>query len=346
MKNQKSLMKYNEIVYQNKNGFSIAQWSDSLFISQYYNYKLRDYIWDKELKLFLQKKIIEDFRNIIWLPGIWPCFHALDIPSIFGVTLKYAGDNNNFKYETGIKKIEEIKSINKKKLDYSLIKKIKDEYIFFHKETKKRIKEEYHYLNGVAFTAGPLESAAIILGHENFLINLHLNIKAILKLLEIISEEIVNWLREQERINGELKMIFITDHIPSLISQDMFSKLFIKFFSIIFSEFKKTDIFYHNEGYVNHILKDLSKLKIKIFNCGDIDLTEACSILRNTIFMGNLDCNFIKNSNCTVIKEELERLMEIASKNKILISTAGGIHSDMPIEKIDFITNYIYKRIT
>lgn len=91
---------------------------------------------------------------------------------------------------------------------------------WYHLDSKYA--EEYGYLKGVAVSFGPVELAAVLMGHENFFLNLMLKPQSIHRLLEITTDSVIRWLRAHEDINGTLRRIAIADHIPGQIGLQHF----------------------------------------------------------------------------------------------------------------------------
>jgi hypothetical protein len=80
-----------------------------------------------------------------------------------------------------------------------------EQYDYFRKHLDPRYVERYGYLDGFAFAMGPVETAALVVGYENFLVGLVDTPEEIHQLLDHMTRFTLRWLKTQEQVNGKLR---------------------------------------------------------------------------------------------------------------------------------------------
>jgi len=156
------------------------------------------------------------------------------------------------------------------------------------------------------------------------------------KLMEIITEGIIKWLKKQEEINGKTERLYMPDHVASELSPELFAEFGMPYFKQIFDEFKGCTIIWHNEGKVSHIIEHIKKLPINVYHFG-VDLKLLKDELGDKIcLMGNVPPVEVLHDMTPeeIKKDSLERLKIGASDGKFFLSTAGGLCPGTPAGNI------------
>lgn len=314
----------------------VALWAGGPFLSGLVNCTAIEYYKDSELKLKAQLFAQHEFPEAILIPGIWADFGQAVEPSSFGCDILWREDTGPYLKPAfqDIHKVLYLRGINPEK--DGLMPRVLKEYNYFWKKLDSKYIEDYGYLNGVAFSMGPVETAALVIGYEKFLLDIYDHPSLIHKLLNIVTHSIILWLKAQEKINGKLKRLFIADHLSSQVSPAHFEEFYLPYLKAIFKEFSEAIRLYHNEGDVLHVLDKIPELGMNIFQFG-VDIERAKrTIGDNVCLMGNLDpVNLLLKGRPNQIIQECERCIKLAAPGGgYILSAAGGLARGTPKENV------------
>ncbi|MGI6630068.1 MAG: uroporphyrinogen decarboxylase family protein [Bacillota bacterium] len=288
--------------------------------------KSSDYYFNSEIKLKVFTRMFEEYSDAVFLPGYWPDFGPVDIPSAFGCEIFYpeVGSPHAKQVCSSIHDVNKLKPANPYKS--GIVPKILAEWEYLWEHVDKKWVEEYGYLNGIGWTAGPVEAAALIRGYQEFLSDMIQAPHLIHKLLDMVTEFVLEYLRAQEKINGKLKRVCVVDHLASIISPQHVQEFFIPYMQKVFYEFSYAEVrLWHNEGKCKHFLEAIPKLGCNVWQFGDDDIVEAKSkVGARVTLLGNIDpVNLIKFTPEQVEKES-EKVLNLAGQDGIFILSAGG----------------------
>lgn len=216
-----------------------------------------------------------------------------------------------------------------------LIPRALEEFQYMWDHLDHRYIEEYGCLEGVAMSFGPVELAAVIMGYRDFYLNLRAEPEWMHRLLAITTESVIRWLKTQEKINGRLKRIGITDHIPGQISQEHFEECWLPYSNQVVEEFPAATVIYHNEYPIPYI-DALPHFKFHVWHFGgELGPVKAALGAHRTL-MGNLHPIHVllKGSPEEVYEKVQACLKEGATGGRFLLSSGGGLAPDTPEENI------------
>lgn len=336
----------------------VVVWGTGPPLTRLVGVKEIDYYLKPGVKLKTQLAFQDNFPEIISAPGIYADFGSAVEPSAFGCPVVWF-DNQPPYVKPAINSISEIFNLKipDPEKDGLMPKALKEyEYMWGHIE--KGYVENYGNLDGLGYSLGPVETSALIMGYDKFLIGLYDNPKATHLLLEMATETIIRWLRAQEKINGRLKRLYIPDHMPTQMSKNHFEKFFFPYLKKIYDEFPEALKLYHNEGNVSHVLAEIPAMGADIFHFGITiksnttspslnDLEVAKKTIGNKIcLMGNLDA--VKELRSLSPDRVLEicksRLKVGAPGGRYFLSSAGGMAPGTPPENIKAMIKSVHEK--
>jgi uroporphyrinogen decarboxylase len=305
--------------------------------------KLKDYYNNVEIKLAAQLTPLELFDDTLILPGVWPDYGVALEASAFGCEVKFFENDppQALPFMKDYSEINSLKIINPKK--DGLMPRALEEYKFILKNIPSKFIKKIDYLDGCVVTAGPLEVSSMIMGHELFYLGFYNAPYLIKKLLDIVTEGICKWLNELKLVSGRIKIYSMIEHLPGQISREHFIEYGYPYIKQIFDESNANIKLYHNEDNINHINDYISKLGIDIFHFGDIgglSIKELISKIGDSIVvMGNVSPLevLLKGNKEDVRKASLQCIRE--GKNRLLLSSGGGMAPDTPKENIGAMIN-------
>jgi uroporphyrinogen-III decarboxylase len=316
-------------------GVMLAFWDTAPFLNDFAGVGLREYYEDAALKMRVQTSFQEQFPEAVLLPGVWADYGALCEPSAFGCPIVWPESG----MPTALPVLRSLSEVQTLKVPDpatdGLMPKALAEYRYFWEQLKPEAIERYGYLDGVAASFGPVELAAVLLGHANFFLSLRREPSKLHALLEITTEAVLRWLRAHEAVNGPLKQIALADHVPGQIRPEDFEEFFLPYTNRVPEAFPAATVLYHNE-YPIPYLPLLSKLKASLFHFGG-SIRNARQALGGTmLLMGNLDPVglLLRGTPEEVAAKAAECLAEAGSDESFLLSSAGGLAPGTPVPNL------------
>lgn len=157
------------------------------------------------------------------------------------------------------------------------------------------------------------------------------------KMLDIVTEFTIEYLRAQEKINGKLKRLCFVDHLASIISFQHVEEFFMPYTKRIFDEFHYAEVkLWHNEGKCKHILNLIPQIGCNLWQFGDDDIIDAKSKLKNqVVLMGNINPVDLMKFSVRQVVTASEKVMQQGGQDGIFIlSSAGGIAPKTPADNL------------
>jgi uroporphyrinogen decarboxylase len=318
-------------------------WGVALWYTKKLGIKARDYYQSLELKLEVQIKLQEQFPDALMLPGIWPDFGVAAEASAFGCPIVW--DENQAPSArpaiTDIRQVLKFKNIDMK--TSGLLPDVLKTHEYFLDKIPKHFIDDYGYLDGSVFLLGPLETAALIRGYVDFLLDLLDQPVLVHSLLRIITDKQIEWLQYLETRIGKLKRLFLADHFPTQISPEHFEEFFLPYIKKIFEAFPYAITLWHNEGEVSHIIDRVPELKCNIFHFGT-DAAETKKVLGGKVcLMGNIDpVMHMQSSSAQQVHDECLRVLtQAAPGGGFILCAAGGYGVDTLDENVYSMLNSV-----
>jgi uroporphyrinogen decarboxylase len=327
----------------------VAACISSQYICKRSGVNVADYLYDPQLKLQVQCSFQDEHPDLLLVPGIYPDFGCGVVePSAFGCRLVQREDNplspepvcpQALKAEPGAKGVGEMLALRSPdpRRD-GLLPRVLEQYHYFWQHLDRRYIERYGYLDGFAFAMGPVETAALVIGYENFLMGLHDFPQQVHQLLERMTEFSITWLKTQEMLNGKLKRIYLFDHMPARIGPEHFEEFAFPYLARLCAEYSYAiKIFHICEKHITHVLKRLTDLGIDVlFFAADIAVVKK-AIGSEVCLMGNLNpIELILRANPRQIAAEARRCISIAQDRNggYILAPSGAFIPGTPAQNI------------
>lgn len=312
-------------------------WSVGHWYANTLGFSLKDYYEDMECKLLVQVRMQERFPEAMLLPGIFPDYGVVVEASAFGCPIIW---NNNQPPSarpaiSNMKDVLRMKPINVRTA--GLLPKAVETYEYLFRHVNPCYIRDYGYLDGSVFLMGPVETAAVIRGYSDFLLELYESPKLVHTLLTLVTDTLIEWLQYLETRIGTLKRIFVADHFPTLIESDHFEEFFFPYVKRIYDAFPGTLTMYHNEGSIGHVLHRIPDLGASIFHFGtEADKTRN-AVGHNITLMGNIDpIEIMLYSSQSEVKAACLKVLEVcAPQGGFLLSSAGGLSIKTPESNVE-----------
>jgi uroporphyrinogen decarboxylase len=310
---------------------------------------VKQYLEDPAVKLAAQRAFQDEYPEMMLVPGIYPDFGCGVVePSAFGCRLVQREDNplspepvcpQALRAEPGSRSVRDALDLPlpDPRRD-GLLPRVLEQYRYFWDNLDKAYIERYGYLDGFAFAMGPVETAALVIGYENFLVGLIDFPDAIHELLKRVTDFALSWLKVQESVNGTLKRIYLFDHTPARVGAEHFEQFIFPYLSRVCGEFPNAvKIFHICDRRISHVVSRFPDMGIDVlYFAADISEVKA-AVGRRICLMGNLNpIELLLRGTPQGIIEEARRCISIAADNDggFLLAPSGALIPGTPAQNI------------
>lgn len=311
---------------------------DSPWIPNWAGMTIKEYFDDDEKWCDANLKAVERFPDVMFLPGFWSEFGMCTEPSAFGCKCIWHENELPFaeKVITDIGQVSDlaIPDPSKEGLCPRVIERLK--------VNEGRISESGHAVR-FAVSRGPLNLASFLMGNTEFLMAMYTDPEECHKLLNIVTEFIVKWVRLQKESFESIDGIFILDDIVGFIGEDDFLEYAKPYLTRIYSAFGAKVKFFHNDAPGKVCAPHLSDIGINLFNFAfDHSLQEMKEWTGNKVtLLGNIPPrDVLARGTLEDVKKAVQSALDsVEDKTRIIFSCGGGMPPDVTTEKIDVFLN-------
>lgn len=306
---------------------------DSPWIPGYVGISTIDYFAMPDKWLDANMKIIEEFPEIIFLPGFWVEYGMATEPSGFGCKINFYPDRTPT--------INHIINSPEEAEDIPIPDPRTDGLMPFvlniYRNIEPKVKDLGRCIKVVA-ARGPLTIASHIMGVTNFLIGLKTDPANTHKLLKKTAALTRNWLEAQAEVLSEVEGIMVLDDIVGFLSQEDYLEFAHPYLKEIFTAFPQCIKMYHNDSDNVVCFSYLEDLSINIFNFTHLqDITRVRQLVGEKIcLLGNIPPLDVLTNGTPDKVEEAARdcLHQHGGKAGIILSAGGGTSPGTPGENI------------
>ncbi|GEA19142.1 uroporphyrinogen decarboxylase family protein [Moorella sp. E306M] len=306
---------------------------DSPWIPGYVGISTIDYFAMPDKWLDANMKIIEEFPEIIFLPGFWVEYGMATEPSGFGCKINFYPDRTPT--------INHIINSPEEAEDIPIPDPRTDGLMPFvlniYRNIEPRVKDLGRCIKVVA-ARGPLTIASHIMGVTNFLIGLKTDPANTHKLLKKTAALTRNWLEAQAEVLSEVEGIMVLDDIVGFLSQEDYLEFAHPYLKEIFTAFPQCIKMYHNDSDNVVCFSYLEDLSINIFNFTHLqDIARVRQLVGEKIcLLGNIPPLDVLTNGTPDKVEEAARdcLHQHGGKAGIILSAGGGTSPGTPGENI------------
>ncbi|MHC4666387.1 MAG: uroporphyrinogen decarboxylase family protein, partial [Planctomycetota bacterium] len=234
---------------------------DSPWLPGWAGVKTIDYFSNDKVWFEANLKAVQQFPDIIFLPGFWAEFGMCTEPSAFGC--KCSWPQNELPHPAKIlTSIEDVTSFQKPNPETDgLLPFVLNRL----RLNQSRIEKEGHLIK-FAVSRGPLNIASFLLGTTEFLTAIRTNPDESHKLLGLVTDFIIDWLSLQAETFPTIDGISILDDIVGFLGEDDFKRAALPYIRRIFQSFDVTVKFFHNDAAGLVCAPYLPQIGVNLFN--------------------------------------------------------------------------------
>ncbi len=292
-----------------------------------------DYYTSDEFWLAANKKAVEMFPDVIFLPGFWSEYGMCTEPSAFGARLTWSEDNlpHAHKIISATDDVFNIPTPNVKSdglLPFVINRLKKNESII------RGMGHEIRF----AVARGPLNIASFLMGTTELLMALVMNPDKVHTLLEKITLFSIDWLQYQKECFPTIDGIMILDDIVGFIGDDDFRNFALLYLKRIFSSFEASVRLFHNDAPGLVCAPYLNEIGVNIFNFSySHSMPEMRKAAGDRVtLLGNIPPRDVLAAGTPEqVRAAVEEMMSsIDDHARILWSCGGGMPQDVSSENI------------
>jgi MtaA/CmuA family methyltransferase len=319
---------------QNPDQVPMALIIDSPWIPGYLNISHMNYYMDPELWFQSNKKISEEYPDIIFVPSWWMEYGMAAEPSALGTKIKFWENNTPSEVEN-LHSLDDLDKISNYEIESDGFCALTLHRMKMHKQ---RIFDLGHILP-IVTARGPLCTAGFVRGTTNLMMDLIMEPEKTHQLIDLCTNLVIDWLKAQAKAIGDgVEGIFVLDDIVGFVGEEDYKTFAHPYLQRICDAFPKDWVkIYHNDANVDACLKYLPDTGFNVLNWGkqtDITIVKE-TVGDNMCLMGNVNPLEIgvQGTPDQVYKASLE-VLEKSKGEGIILSLGGGVSPGMPGENI------------
>jgi uroporphyrinogen-III decarboxylase len=296
---------------------------DSPWLPNWYGAAILDYFSNDEIWLSANLKAINEFPEILFLPGFWSEFGMCTEPSAFGARCMFP--RNEFPHahkvifsEDAVDSLPSPDPRTDGLLPFMLNRL---------RIAQPRIEEAGHKIR-FAVARGPLNIASYLMGTAEFLTMMMSNPDKAERLIKKITLFLKQWLDLQRETFPSIDGIFLLDDIIGFISAEDFRAYGLPAFKDLFS----TDVsvrFLHNDAPCRASAPLLPEARVNLFNMGfDMSLNEVRTLTSSKVaLLGNIPPRDVLASGTPeeVKRVTTELIGSLRDSRRVILSCGGGM---------------------
>jgi len=315
---------------------------DCPWLPNWYGKQIIDYFSNDQIFLDANLKAINDFPDVMFLPGFWSEFGMCTEPSAFGARCSFPSNEfpHAFKMINSADDIDGLHQPNPKTdgLLPFMINRLK--------LAQPRMEEAGHKIR-FSVSRGPLNIASYLMGTTELLTTMMMQPDKIQLLVKKITRFLKDWHDLQRETFPTIDGIFLLDDIIGFLGEAEFEEFGFPYFKELYGSDHSVK-FLHNDAPCRVSTPLLSKMGINFFNMGfDVHLNELKELTNNEITMlGNIPPRDVLSEGTPedVVKTTIELLDSLEDKSRVVMSCGGGMPPNVSSENIqafiDTVKNY------
>jgi uroporphyrinogen-III decarboxylase len=305
---------------------------DSPWLPTWYGIDILDYFTNEQLWFRANRKAMEYFPDVTFLPGFWSEFGMCTEPSAFGAKCVFHQNELPF----AEKMIRDVAQID----DLTEPNPVTDGLLPF---MLNRLKGAHPSLEDMghkirfSVSRGPLNIATFLMGTTEFLMALKIDPDRARKLVRIITNFLKKWHALQRETFPSIDGMFILDDIVGFIGEDDFKEFALPSFKELYAEAGAVKLF-HNDAKCVQSIRYYPEIGINLYNPGIFNtLTQLREMSGHKLaILGNIPPRDVlaKGSPEEVAAAVRKLLAEASDRARLILSCAGGMPPGVSTENI------------
>ena len=305
---------------------------DCPWLPNWYGVNILDYFSNDQLWLSANLKAINDFPDVMFLPGFWSEYGMCTEPSAFGARCTFPANEFPHAYKV-ILTADDIDTlpVPNPRTD-GLLPFVLNRL----KIAQPSIEKAGHKIR-FAVARGPLNIASFLMGTTEFLTLLMMNPEKAEKLVKKITAFLKDWLTLQRETFPSIDGIFLLDDIIGFVGETEFRTFGLPSFKELF-EADVSVRFLHNDAACEVSAPFLPDMGVNLFNMGfEISLNELKKLTKNKVaLLGNIPPRDVLagGTRDDVTRATAELINSLDDRSRVILSCGGGMPPGVRSENI------------
>jgi len=293
-----------------------------------------DYLTDDRLWLKANLSAVEQFPDVLFLPGFWAEYGMCTEPSAFGA--KCIWPENDFPFAA--KMLADYADIGRLKKPNCRTEGMCPFVIKRLQHCQQAIESRGHRIR-FASCRGPMNIATFLLGHTETLLGVKTNPQQIHKLLEIITEFLVDWLRWQAAAVPSIDGLLVLDDLIGFLGEADFQQFALPYFKQIAASLEVRVKALHNDCHGIITARHLSEMGFNLLNFSfEHSLGQMRQAAGDSVtLLGNIPPRDVlaQGTPDDVKRSVGEALGSLPDKRRLILSCGGGTPPGVPTANIE-----------
>lgn len=309
---------------------------DSPWLPGYAGIDTLDYFLFPELWTRINLQLLTRFPDVAWIPGFWVEYGMAAEPSAFGAKIVWHHDRppSIAPVRGGLAALDRIAAADPYEDGFMPLA------LHLYRDAQARLAAEGSPIRMVA-ARGPLAVAGWLLGVSELMVGLKIEAEASARLLDVLTETIIRWLRAQADAVGGVEGILLLDDIPGMLSPKLFDAMAAPYLTRIFDAFAGLVRVYHNDTPCLHLASRIGALPFEAWNFShEMDIAVVHEkTLGDKALMGNVPpLGILAQGSPHEVTTWARSCIEKTSGRNLILSAGGGVSPGTSAENIDALT--------
>ena len=234
---------------------------DSPWLPGWAGISVMDYFCNEQMWFQANLKAVHRFPEIMFFPGFWAEFGMCTEPSAFGV--KCCWREEQWPYAEKV--IADIKDVSYLTKPDPSTDGLLPFVLHRLKCYQSRIEQAGHAIK-FAVSRGPLNIAAFLVDTTEFLTAIRTQPEQTHKLLGLVTDFVIDWLKLQTNTFPSIDGILILDDVVGFCGEGDFREMALPYLKRIFQSFKVRVKFFHNDAHGLVCAPYLKQMGVNLFN--------------------------------------------------------------------------------
>lgn len=307
---------------------------DSPWLAPWHRVSMMDFFSDDEVWWQANLKAVRRFPDVWFLPGFWPEYGMCTEPSAFGARCVFP--ENEFPFvEKSLHDYAEVKNLTKPNCRIAGLAPFAIKRLARH---RAKIEATGHRVR-FATSRGHLNIATYLLGHTEVMIGVRTNPDEVHKLLNTVTDFIVDWLRYQATQFDSIDGILVLDDLIGFLGEADFQQFAVPYLKRIAEAIDCRVKVLHNDCEGRITARHLAEMGYNVFNFSfKHSLAEMRQLAGETVtLLGNVPPRDVLalGTPDDVAQSVADALAPIADRRRIILSVGGGTPPGAPDENIE-----------
>ncbi len=294
---------------------------------------LMDYLTDDHIWLEANLQASRQFPRVLWIPGFWAEYGMISNPPSFGAKCIWL-ENGFPTCEQVLHGYEEIDRLKVPDVRTDGLLPLIMQRLKSCQATVEQSGHRYRF----ACAHGPLTIASYLLGHTEFLIGMRTEPRAIHRLLSIVTEFVVDWIRLQKEQFPAIDGTLILDDLMGFVGDQDFREFVLPYAKPIFAALDVSVRFLHNDAYGLVTAPHLDEMGVNLFNFSfEHDLQEVRQLAGEKVtLMGNIPPRDVLALGTPedVHRGVRQLLASLPDRRRTILSAGGFTHAQFSPDKV------------